>query len=75
MCKENFIIKDKLYQTNDKQIKCISGAVFDASIEPLLPEILTDYYNKRKKSKAISQMAEREIGDLQKILKSRKKKI
>ena len=72
---ENFVTKDKNFICNDHQIKCSSGAVFDSTIEPLLPEILTDYYGQRKKSKAISQRAERELGELQKILKLRKKKI
>jgi DNA polymerase-2 len=68
---ENFIIKDKLYQPNDKQIKCISGAVFDASIEPFIPEILTDYYGQRKTAKKISQRADIEVDELQKIKKKR----
>ena len=70
---ENFIVKDKLYQTNDKQIKCISGAVFDASIEPFIPEILTDYYGQRKDAKKISQQADIETNELQKIKKQRLK--
>jgi DNA polymerase elongation subunit (family B) len=64
---ENFITKDKLFQTNDKQIKCVSGAVFDASFEPLIPEILTDYYGQRKAAKKISQQADMEGDELQKI--------
>jgi DNA polymerase-2 len=70
---ENFIIKDKLYQPNNNQIKCISGAVFDASIEPFIPEILTDYYGQRKDAKKISQRADIEVDELQKIKKKRLK--
>jgi len=70
---ENFIVKDKLYQTNANQIKTVSGAVFDASFEPLIPEILTDYYGQRKDAKKISQQAETEIAELQKIRENRLK--
>jgi len=72
---ENFVTKDLNYQPNEHQIKCSSGAVFDSSREPLLPEILTDYYDKRKESKKISQQAEREASEIENILKQRQKKI
>ena len=68
---ENFITKDKSYVPNDHEIKCTSGAVFDASTEPLLPEILTDYYAQRKTAKKVSQIAEKEIAELQKIKNQR----
>jgi len=64
---ENFITKDKYYEINDKQIKTSSGAVFDASFEPLIPEILTDYYGQRKVAKKVSQRADIEMAELQKI--------
>jgi DNA polymerase elongation subunit (family B) len=64
---ENFITKDKLYNVNEKQIKCISGAVFDASFEPLIPTILSDFYSQRKVAKHISQQAEKEADELKKI--------
>ena len=64
---ENFITKDKFFETNDKQIKCVSGAVFDASFEPLIPAILSDYYNQRKVAKHTSQVAETEADELKKI--------
>lgn len=70
---ENFITKDKNFQSNNDQIKCISGAIFNKTVEPFLPEILTDYYNQRKKAKQVSQNAERELAELEKILKNRKK--
>ena len=72
---ENFITKDKNFRTNDKQIKCISGAVFDASEEPLLSEILSNYYKQRKEAKALSQKAEKEAEELKKILNKRKSSI
>lgn len=68
---ENFIIRDKQYQTNKHQIKTVSGAVFDASFEPLIPEILTDYYGQRKAAKKVSQKADIEIAELEKIKKKR----
>lgn len=68
---ENFVTKDKLYKPSNKQIKCVSGAVFDATTEPLLPEILTDYYSQRKTAKKISQQAEKELSYLQNIKKQR----
>ena len=68
---ENFITKDKLYETNDHQIKCASGAVFDASFEPLIPEILTNYYAQRQEAKKISQKADIEMNELQKIKEER----
>jgi len=72
---ENFIIKDKNYKTSANQIKCSSGAVFDATNEPLLSEILTNYYNQRKDEKRISQQAAIEADELKKILKKRQKNI
>lgn len=68
---ENFIEKDKNFQTNENQIKCSSGAIFDKTIEPFLSEILTDYYSQRKEAKQTSQRAEREASELEKILKKR----
>lgn len=68
---ENFITKDKAYQPNENEIKCASGAVFDASTEPLIPEILSNYYAQRKEAKKVSQAAEKEVAELQKIKKAR----
>jgi len=64
---ENFIIKNKDYQTTNNEIKCISGAVFDASFKPLIPDILENYYNQRKKAQSIYRTAEKEMDTLQKI--------
>lgn len=72
MSVENFITKDKSFVPNDKQIKTVSGAVFDCSYEPLIPEILTDYYNKRKSAKKVSVDAEKDMAVLQEILAQRK---
>jgi len=69
---ENFLLKDKTYIPKEKEIKTYSGAVFDASYEPLLSEILSNYYSQRKESKKISLAAEKEADELQKILKKRK---
>lgn len=68
---ENFIKKDKHHVINNKQIKCVSGAIFDSATEPLIPEILTDYYGQRKTAKKISQLAEQEADTLQKIRSQR----
>jgi DNA polymerase elongation subunit (family B) len=68
---ENFIVKDKLFVANNNQIKTSSGAVFDASYEPLIPEILSNYYGQRKKAKRISQEADMEFAELKKIKKER----
>ena len=70
---ENFIVKDKSYVTTDKQIKTVSGAVFDASFEPLIPEILSDYYNQRKTAKKVSQTADIELQELKRIKSQRMK--
>ena len=70
---ENFITKDKHMQTNDNHIKCASGAVFDASFDPLIPEILTNYYSQRKDAKKVSQQADMELSQLQKIKEERLK--
>lgn len=70
---ENFVKKDKSYIPKEHEIKCASGAVFDASEEPLLPELLTDFYNQRKSAKKISFQAEIEAEELKKIMKRRKK--
>ena len=72
---ENFITKDKNYKTNQNQIKCSSGAVFDGSYESLLPEILTDYYAQRKQAQNTSKDAEKDLIELTRILKEREKQV
>lgn len=69
---ENFIKKDANYIPNSHEIKCSSGAIFDSSKEPLLPEILTDYYAQRKQAQKIAKVAEMEANELKHILDSRK---
>jgi hypothetical protein len=64
-------LKDKNYTPKKTEIKCSNGAVFDASYEPLLSEILSDYYTQRKNAKKKSQLAEKEADELQKILNKR----
>lgn len=68
---ENFITKDKNFKTKPNEIKCSSGAVFDASEEPLLPEILTDFYAQRKEAQKITKEAEIDVTELEAILKKR----
>ena len=70
---ENFLFKDKNYQPKSTEIKCSSGSVFDASYEPLIAEILTNYYGQRKDAKKVSLNAEKEADALQHILQDRKK--
>jgi hypothetical protein len=48
-------------------VKCINGAVFDVSTEPLLREILADYYNQRKRAKKVFLTAEEEIEQLKQL--------
>jgi len=72
---ENFVTKNSSYKTNLNQIKCVSGAIFDKTVEPFLSEILTNYYSQRKQAKKISQLAEKEADSLLKILNERKNKI
>ncbi len=72
---ENFITKDKNKEPKESETKCISGAIFDTSTEPLLTEILTLYYNQRKEAKAIHIKAEKEADKLKQILKKRKKDV
>lgn len=69
---ENFVTKSQTFEINNNQIKCVSGAVFDKTVEPFLSEILTNYYGQRKDAKKISQKAEKEAAELEKILKERK---
>jgi DNA polymerase elongation subunit (family B) len=64
---ENFITKDKNYVPGPNQVKCINGAVFDVSTEPLLREILADYYNQRKRAKKVFLTAEEEIEQLKQL--------
>lgn len=64
---ENFIVKDKNYVVGPNQVKCINGAVFDVSNEPLIPSILSDYYGQRKSAKKIYLKAEEEIEELKKL--------
>jgi DNA polymerase elongation subunit (family B) len=70
---ENFVAKDAKYNPKPHEIKCSSGAIFDASIEPLLPEILTDYYAQRKDAQKIAKKAEIEADELKHILQNRLK--
>jgi DNA polymerase elongation subunit (family B) len=72
MSVENFIKKDKNHVPTENEIKCSSGAIFDASYESLIPKILTDYYAQRKNAKKISVDAEKDMAELQKILRERK---
>jgi DNA polymerase elongation subunit (family B) len=72
---ENFVAKDRNYKINNNQIKCASGAVFDKTVEPYLSEILTDYFMQRKTAKKNSLKAEKEMSELEKILKERKSKV
>lgn len=70
---ENFLFKDKNYTPKENEIKAANGAVFDASYEPLISEILTDYYNQRKETKKVSINAEKEADALKHILDKRLK--
>ena len=70
---ENFLFRDKNYQPKNTEIKTSSGSVFDASYEPLISTILTDYYTQRKDAKEVSLNAEKEANELEKILNIRKK--
>jgi DNA polymerase elongation subunit (family B) len=70
---ENFIKKDKNYIPKKNEVTTISGAVFDNTVQPLLPEILTDYYKKRKEAQSLMKKAELESNMLKEILKKREK--
>jgi DNA polymerase elongation subunit (family B) len=70
---ENFLFKDKSYLPKSTEIKASSGSVFDSSYEPLIAEILTNYYQQRKDAKKVSLTAEKEADELQYILNERKK--
>lgn len=72
---ENFVKKDQNAEPSEHEVKCSSGAIFDSRNNPLLPEILTDYYNARKKNKKTAQLAESEADKLKQILQKRKKKV
>lgn len=70
---ENFVTKDIKYNPGPHEIKCSSGAVFvfDVATEPLLPEILTDYYAQRKDAQKIAKKIEMKSNELKQILKKR----
>jgi DNA polymerase elongation subunit (family B) len=70
---ENFKFKDKNHIPTKDEIKTASGSVFDSSYEPLIAEILTQYYKQRKEAKKVSLDAEKEADTLQHILVERKK--
>ena len=70
---ENFIKKDKFHEPTKNQIKSYSGSIFDSSYEPLIAEILTNYYGQRKDAKKVSLNAEKEADALTHILQERKK--
>jgi DNA polymerase elongation subunit (family B) len=71
---ENFKFKDKNYEPKKDEIKTFSGSVFDASYEPLIVEILTNYYNQRRNAKKVFLTAEKEADELRHILQKRLKK-
>lgn len=70
---ENFLFKDEHYQPKSHEIKCSSGAVFDAKEEAILAEILTDYYAQRKEAQKIAKQAAIEADELKHILQEREK--
>lgn len=70
---ENFLFKDKNYTPKPTEIKTTSGSVFDASYEPLISSILTNFYTQRKQAKKVSLNAEKEADALHHILLERKK--
>jgi DNA polymerase elongation subunit (family B) len=70
---ENFLFKDKNYSPKNTEIKSSSGSVFDSSYEPLIAQILTDYYAQRKDAKKVFLNAEKEAAELGHILQERKK--
>jgi len=72
---ENLLTKDINYKPTANQIKCVSGAIFDKTVEPLLPEILTNYYGQRKDAKKVYLKAEKEAAELENILKQRRQNI
>jgi len=69
---ENYLFCDKNYTPKSTEIKTSSGAVFDASYEPIIAQILTDFYGQRKVAKKVSTDAEKRAGELKEILKQRK---
>ena len=69
---ENFLFKDKNYTPKATEIKTSSGAVFDASYEPILAQILGDFYAQRKVAKKVSMDAEKKADEFKAILKQRK---
>lgn len=69
---ENFKFKDKNHIPTKDEIKTAGGSVFDSSYEPLIAEILTQYYKQRKAAKKVSLDAEKEADMLQHILENRK---
>lgn len=71
---ENFKLKDKEYEPQKNEIKTFSGSIFDSSYEPLISEILTDYYGQRKDAKRVFLTAEKEADALQHIFEKRRKK-
>jgi DNA polymerase elongation subunit (family B) len=71
---ENFLFKDKNYTPKENEIKAANGAVFDSSYEPLISEILSNYYTQRKDAKKVSLNAEKEADALKHILDERIKK-
>lgn len=68
---ENFKHKNKNHEVKENEIKTSSGSVFDSSYEPLITEILTDYYQQRKNAKKVYLKAEKELNYLEHILTQR----
>lgn len=68
---ENFIKKDKSYIPKADELKCVSGAVFKNDKKYMLPEILDDFYAKRKSYKKEMKIASQELAELEKILEER----
>lgn len=70
---ENYIKKDKSYTPKQDEIKCVSGAVFKNDKKYMLPEILDEFYGKRKEYKKEMNIASQELAKLEKILEARKR--
>jgi DNA polymerase elongation subunit (family B) len=69
---ENFLLKDKNHNIKPNEIKCSNGSVFDSNNNPLLPEILTNFYNQRREEKKVMILADQESDALSTVLKRRK---
>lgn len=71
---DTYIKKDPNYKSNEHEIKCVSGAIYQKDFQGFIPRILTDFYMQRKSYKKEMMSAIEEKYALEEIYEKRFRK-